>query len=171
MLMCQLCRQRQATVHFTRIINGQKVEMVVCEACARESNEIKLNFHQLLSGIMGQHSSKEVTSQPVPDMKCASCGQTIEEFNKTGLLGCPECYITFGEGIQTLLKRIHGNAKHHGKIPESLSGRQPPVINLMGLKQELQRCIREENYEQAAVLRDKIKEAEKLQENEGPVQV
>jgi protein arginine kinase activator len=163
MLMCQLCRQRQATVHFTRIINGQKVEMYVCEACARESNEIKLNLHQLLSGIMGQEASKGIPDEPVPAVKCAVCGMTAEEFNKTGLLGCTECYRTFGESIHTLLKRIHGNVKHHGKVPMKLSSRLQPVRNLLALKQELQKCILEENYEQAAVLRDLIKEAEKAQ--------
>lgn len=161
MLMCQLCRQRQATVHFTRIINGQKVEMVVCEACARESNEMKINFHKLLSGIMGQEVSKEIPNEPAPALKCASCGMTAEEFNKTGLLGCTACYTTFGDSMQTLIKRIHGNTKHHGKTPGKMAAKLEPARNLMAMKQELQKCIREENYEQAAVLRDEIKEAEK----------
>jgi len=163
MLMCQLCRQRQATVHFTRIINGQKVEMVVCEACARESEEIKISFHKLLSGIMGMEAAKTIPNEPAPALKCASCGMTAEEFNKTGLLGCTECYTTFGEMMQTLTKRIHGNAKHHGKIPRQMAAKLQPARNLVAMKQELQKCIREENYEQAAILRDKIKEAEKSQ--------
>lgn len=163
MPICQLCRQRPATVHYTRIINGQKAEMVVCEACARENNDIQISFHKLLSSIMGMEVPKEVPNEPVPVLKCASCGMTAEEFNKTGLLGCTECYTTFGDMMQTLIKRIHGNAKHHGKIPVKMAAKLQPARNLMAMKQELQKCIQEENYEQAAILRDKIKEAEKMQ--------
>jgi len=65
--------------------------------------------------------------------------------------------------MQTLIKRIHGNAKHHGKIPAKIAAKLQPARNLMAMKQELQKCIQEENYEQAAILRDKIKEAEKMQ--------
>lgn len=162
MLMCRLCRQRQATVHLTRIINGQKVEMYVCEACARESNEIKLNLHKLLSGIISQEGSGGMPDEPASAVRCNGCGMTAEEFNRTGLLGCTECYKTFGESIQILLKRIHGNVKHHGKAPLQLSGRQP-ARHLLDLKEELQKCIREENYEQAAILRDRIKEEENIQ--------
>lgn len=163
MLLCQLCRQKQATVHFTRIINGQKVEMYVCEQCARENSDIKLNLHKLLSGIMGMDASKEIQDTPAPSLKCPTCGMTTEEFNKTGLLGCADCYGTFGESIQILLKRIHGNVRHHGKVPKKLSGKIYHARSLLSMKEELQKCILEENYEQAAILRDKIKEAEKLQ--------
>lgn len=163
MPICQICRQKQATVHYTRIVNGQKVEMHVCEQCARENSEIKLNLHKLLSGIMGQDASNEIKNAPVPAMKCKTCGMTAEEFNRTGLLGCADCYETFGESIQILLKRIHGNVRHHGKTPKKLAGKINQTRSLLSMKEELQKCILEENYEQAAILRDKIREAEKLQ--------
>lgn len=166
MLMCQLCKQRQATVHFTQIINGQKVEMVVCEQCARENNEIKININKLLSSFMGLDVSKGVQQEPIAAVRCSSCGMTIEEFNKTGMLGCTECYKAFGASIQTLLKRIHGNVKHHGKIPVKMSAKMSEEKNLLQMKEELQKCIREENYEKAAVLRDKIREMDKSREHE-----
>jgi len=169
MLICRLCGQRQATVHYTRIINGQKVETYVCVACARKNNEIKINLHKLLSGILGQEASKEIQEDPVPSVQCPSCAMTAGEFQKTGLLGCAECYTAFGESIQTLLKRIHGNVKHHGKVPPKLSAKLQPARNLLALKQELQKCIDEENYEQAAVIRDQIKEAEKNKSDSGSV--
>lgn len=164
-MMCQLCKQRQATVHFTRIINGQKTEMVVCDQCARQNNEITLNINKFLSSFMGLDSPKMVQNEPVVTIKCPSCGMTIEEINRTGMLGCAECYKAFGDSIQTLLKRIHGNVKHHGKIPVKMSGKINEQRNLLQLKEDLQKCIREENYEQAAILRDKIREFEKNGEN------
>lgn len=166
MLLCQICKQRQATVHFTRIQNGQKMEMYVCEQCARENNELKINIHKLLSGIMGPDASKGVQDEPVAAVKCTSCGMTAEEFNKTGMLGCTDCYKAFGDSIQTLLKRIHGNVKHYGKVPINLSAKMSEARNLQQMKEELNKCIREENFEQAAILRDKIKESEKTKGHE-----
>ena len=116
MLLCQLCKQREATVHFTRIVNQQKVEMYVCEQCARENNDLKINIHQLLSSIMGMKAAG-FEDAPVVAQKCNACGMTLEEFNKTGMLGCTRCYEAFSDSIQTMLKRIHGNVKHHGKVP------------------------------------------------------
>lgn len=164
MMLCQLCKQREATVHFTRIVNQQKVEMYVCKQCARENNEIKLNIHNLLSGIMGFEPDKGVHDTPTVTIKCEACGMTSEEFNKTGMLGCTQCYNAFGESIHTMLKRIHGNVKHHGKVPSNMTVKIQEEKNLLQLKEELEQCIQDENYEQAAVIRDKIKKLEKSKE-------
>ncbi len=155
-MLCQICKQREATVHYTHILNQQKVEMYVCEQCAKENSELKVNIHKLLSGIMGVEPMGGLHHQVVM-AKCGKCGMTIEEFNKTGMLGCTNCYEAFGDSIQTMLKRIHGNVKHHGKIPAKISGRIKEANNLRLLKEELQKCISREDYEQAAVIRDKIR--------------
>lgn len=160
-MLCQLCKKREATVHFTRIINQQKVEMYVCEQCARENSELKVNIHKLLSGIMGIGTPADIEEAPFTTLKCESCGLTIEEFNKTGLLGCAKCYDAFGDSIKTMLKRIHGNVKHHGKVPKKISGKIKDAYNLRSLKEELQKCIDKEEYEKAAQIRDKIKVLEK----------
>lgn len=160
MQLCQICKQRMATVHYTRILNQQKVEMYVCEQCARENNELKINIHKLLSGIMGVEPMGELHGQPAVMTKCDKCGMTIEEFNKTGMLGCTNCYEVFGDSIQTMLKRIHGNVKHHGKIPVKISGKIKEANDLRLLKEDLQKCISREDYEQAAIIRDKIKALE-----------
>jgi len=167
-MLCQLCKKREATVHYTRIVNQQKVEMYVCEQCARENNDLKINIHKLFSAIMGMDEPDGIVEAPFTTLKCSFCGMTIDEFNKTGLLGCAKCYEAFSDSIQTMLKRIHGNVKHHGKIPGKVSGKIRDAYNLRSLKEELQRCIENEEYEKAAQIRDKIKVLEKsLQENEG----
>jgi len=167
-VLCQLCKKRKATVHYTRIVNQQKVEMYVCEQCARENGDLKINIHKLFSAIMGIDEPEGIEEAPFTTVKCGFCGMTIEEFNKTGLLGCARCYDVFNESIMTMLKRIHGNVKHHGKIPRKVSGRIRDAYNLRSLKEELQKCIEREEYEKAAQIRDKIKVLEKsLHEKEG----
>jgi len=160
MLLCQICKQREATVHYTRILNQQKVEMYVCEQCAREKNELKINIPNLISGIMGFNPIGELHEQPVAMAKCGKCGMTIQELNKTGMLGCTNCYKVFGDSIQATLKGIHGNVKHHGKIHVKISGKIKEANNLRLLKEDLQKCISREEYEQAAIIRDKIRALE-----------
>lgn len=160
-MLCQLCKMREATVHFTRIVNQQKVEMYVCEQCARENSDLKINIHKLFSAIMGADEPDGIEETPFTTIKCGFCGMTIEEFHKTGLLGCAKCYDAFSDSIQTMLKRIHGNVKHHGKIPKKISGKIRDAYNLRSLKEELQKCIENEEYEKAAQIRDKIKSLEK----------
>ena len=49
------------------------------------------------------------------------CGFTQADFKKAGRLGCcPECYETFAEGLEGLLKTMHKGTRHVGKVPESL---------------------------------------------------
>lgn len=167
MLLCQICKQREATVHYTRILNQQKVEMYVCEQCAREKNELKINIPNLISGIMGFDLMGGLHDHPVVMTKCSKCGMTVQELNKTGMLGCTNCYEVFGDSIQAMLKRIHGNVKHHGKVPVKISGKIKEENNLRLLKEDLQKCISREDYEQAAIIRDKIRELEMKTQKSG----
>ncbi|NLY18014.1 MAG: DNA helicase UvrBC [Clostridiaceae bacterium] len=160
-MLCQLCKQREATVHFTQIVNQQKTEMFVCEQCAGESSKLKIDLNKLLSGFMGPGNLSSIANTPVHAVKCKGCGMSIGEFNKTGKLGCSKCYEVFGDSIQAMLKQIHGNVKHHGKIPARVPDRIRQARELEGLKAQLKRCIQTEDYEQAAVIRDKIKAIEK----------
>ena len=78
-MICQICNINEATVHFTRIINSNKVEMFVCDRCAKENSNIKININQLLSGILGYDSSGIVTKHSKSEA-CPNCGMTIPEF-------------------------------------------------------------------------------------------
>jgi protein arginine kinase activator len=163
-MLCQLCKQREASVHFTQIVNQQKVEMFVCEQCVGENSKLKINLNKLLSGFMGMDNHSGIANAPVQPVKCNGCGMSIKEFNKTGKFGCSKCYESFTDSIQTMLKQIHGNVKHHGKIPARISETIKQARELQDLKSKLQKCVLEENYEQAAVIRDKIKAIEKTAE-------
>jgi len=160
-MLCQLCKQKEATVHFTQIVNQQKMEMFVCEQCAAENSKLKINLNMLLSGFMGSGGLGGIANTPVQAVKCKGCGMSIEEFNKTGRLGCSKCYEVFGDSIQAMLKQIHGNVKHHGKIPARISDSIKQARELEDLKTRLRQCIQTEDYEQAAIIRDKIKAREK----------
>lgn len=98
--------------------------------------------------------SPKVTSETV----CKSCGMGINEFLRTGKLGCSNCYEAFNPQIKQLLKRIHGNTSHVGKIPKGASSKLKVKRKMEVLRQELAEAIVEENFEKAAEIRDKLKQ-------------
>ncbi len=92
------------------------------------------------------------------ELKCPRCGFTQADFKKSGRLGCPECYSTFAEGLAGLLKTMHKGTRHTGKAPEALRATRENADRLKTLQNKLAKAIKDENYEQAAQLRDEIKQ-------------
>lgn len=154
MPLCQICKQREATVYFTQIVNGQKTDLFVCRQCAG-TDVVKIDLNSLITGLLGLNNEDEKIDQTV--MKCNRCGMTVEEFNSTGRMGCSQCYEVFFEPMQSLLTRIHGNTSHRGKVPKKLEYQQIAEVQKEQLKKELQECIRTEAYERAAQIRDQIR--------------
>ncbi len=154
MPLCQICKQREATVYFTQIVNGQKTDMFVCRQCAG-ADVVKIDLNSLITGLLGLNNEEERTAPTVA--QCDRCGMTVEEFNKTGRMGCSQCYEVFFEPMQSLLTRIQGNTTHRGKTPNKFEHRQNAQSQIEQLKQELQECIRTEAYERAAQIRDQIR--------------
>lgn len=168
-MLCQNCQQRPATVHLTKIINFAKTEMHLCEVCAKAAgNELGIifgtnfTFQNLIAGLLGD-SSLELEQQPSigKGLSCPNCGLTFSDFKNTGLLGCGECYRHFKTGLDPLLKKIHGSITHTGKVPRRTGGKVRIKKEIQDLRNQLQQAIQKENYEQAANLRDKIRQLEK----------
>lgn len=82
---------------------------------------------------------------------------SFEDFRKTGKLGCTNCYKLFKENLAPILRRLHGNAEHTGKVPAKISGCIKNSNEIEKLKNELTDAIDREEYEKAAQLRDRIR--------------
>ena len=96
-MQCQDCQQRQATLHFTKIINGEKTEFHICEQCAREKGEQfpgtnSFSIHQLLSGLLNFEQPVQGKSASINNLTCDNCGMTYEQFTRIGRFGCAHCY-------------------------------------------------------------------------------
>lgn len=164
-MQCQICNVRTATVHFTQIINNEKVEMHLCHKCAKEKgmhtlgNPININvFFSSLLGFNEEQSDTQQTSQKT--VSCQKCGMSFEEFQRTGKVGCNNCYEVFEESLNPLIKRIQGSVEHGGKIPYKLSETITISREISRLKDLLGKAISREEYEKAAEIRDKIKSLE-----------
>lgn len=161
-MLCDECMKNNATIHLTTFVNGQVKTVHLCPQCAAKRNKPVVmpgfSFNDLLSAFYENEETEEVA--------CDVCGTTLASFQKTGKLGCAQCYKVFESSIMPVLKGIHMNEKHTGKRPgervvfdmekeSAAEGRKEE------LKRELRAAISTENFEEAARLRDEIALLEK----------
>ncbi|AUS95571.1 hypothetical protein CDQ84_17095 [Clostridium thermosuccinogenes] len=164
-MLCQNCQKRVANVHYTQIVNNKKIELYLCEQCAREKGQLGMeeafNLNDFFSGFLGFGGSPGYMQPAAPKSSvCSECGMSFEEFQKTGKLGCANCYATFSDRLKPLVKRLHGGIKHTGKAPLKVSQSANTSTKLEKLKDMLAKAIQNEEYEKAAEIRDQIKALE-----------
>ncbi|WLV24785.1 UvrB/UvrC motif-containing protein [Aciduricibacillus chroicocephali] len=168
---CQDCHERDATLHFAQSVNGQKKEVHLCEQCAKErgylsGQEDGYSLQDLLFGLFNMEPASQKTepvSQKEPT-RCPKCGMSFTEFKRIGKFGCAECYYTFSDKLDPVFRRVHsGNIRHQGKIPKRKGGSLHIKKQILGLRSELQHLIEQENFEEAAEVRDEIRALERKQ--------
>jgi protein arginine kinase activator len=167
-MMCQECGKKPATLHFTKIVNGEKTEFHICESCAREKGELipgtsgGFSIHNLLSGLLDfEPSQSPSAASRAQQLRCDNCGLTYSQFSKLGRFGCSHCYESFSERLDPLFKRVHGNTVHTGKVPKRSGSMIQYKREIDRLKREMMYRIDHEEFELAAELRDRIKELER----------
>lgn len=82
-------------------------------------------------------------------------------------MGCSKCYDKFEPQMELLLRRIHGGGIHVGKVPARSGAGLKEKRVLSDLKNKLQELIQKEEFEEAALIRDKIRELENNAKGEG----
>lgn len=174
-MFCEKCKHNEATVHLTEIIKNVKSEVHLCEACAREIglNSKLANFNLTVPDMLSFLDLEEA-GELVDANRCRGCGYTFLDYRKTGKLGCPECYRYLRSSLDQVVAGYHGGKRHVGKMPLNYIEMKAPVRALpdknlklaektdtiVDLKKKLEQAVEEERYEEAAVLRDRIRRDE-----------
>ena len=158
-MLCSICKEKEATVHLTQIV-GEKMQKVdLCEECAKTKGVNDPAGFSLADLLLGLGASQEMEQAAGgTDLKCPRCGFSQSDFKKAGRLGCSECYATFAEGLEGLLKTMHKGTRHAGKVPEALRQSREQADRLKLLQKKLAKAIEGEKFEEAAKLRDEIKQ-------------
>ena len=154
-MICEACHEKEATVHLTQVAGGAVKKVHLCEECAAKSGfdiHGPLSIQDILLG-MGQVPGEASAG---PERSCPKCHFRRADFKKTGRLGCPDCYETFSAELLPLIKAMHRSDQHMGKIPsrEGIAVRLSSEI--AAIQKALDQAISNENYEEAARLRDQI---------------
>lgn len=158
-MLCEKCGKTDATTHIRSVVNGVVTEKHLCSHCAAIEgyNDVKgNNLSQMLSSMFGDTLS---TSSKTQLTRCSCCGLTFADIAESGKCGCPKCYTIFYEQLLPYLKRVHGSTKHTGKIPNRvpMAERKDKKETVAELRSVLNKLVSEEKYEEAAVVRDRIK--------------
>ena len=179
-MMCDDCGIRTAKFHLVTIINGDRVERDLCPSCmAKHQKKLPGIDFSNLAGILNSilEGGKDAAEQEKLEAEyegytCDQCGMTYAEFQKGGMLGCANCYKAFKVPLTALLQRVHGNTQHAGRVPGGVHSGVSIRMNIDRLKQKLQRAVADEEYEQAARLRDAIRALTiQLERQEGDIKV
>lgn len=170
-MLCQKCNEKEATIHYTNIVNGMKVETHLCPICAKEKGDLFMSMdqfvlpaplQQFIAGLLLSDAQHMVGEAEPSTAVCPFCGLSYGQFLKQGKFQCPDCYVTFEEALYPLFEKLHNkNKRHVGKIPKR--GGENMIIRqqLATLKLHLKEMIAIENFEEAARIRDEIRALEK----------
>jgi protein arginine kinase activator len=177
-VFCQRCQKESASVHVTEINEaGAKAELHLCEECAKAKGVPPVpssSVFALFKELMEKTSAVSRTR----DRQCPQCGMTFGEFKAKGRFGCPHDYEVFQSRVIPLLERIHGASENVGEgeaasagsvgipAPSAAPSAAPTAVDISAaelkrLRKELQRVIKNEEYEEAARIRDRIQVLEK----------
>lgn len=169
-MLCQQCKQNPATTHIKRSVNGVTTELHLCAACAKEQGlsplfgGMAMDMNNFWGNLFSEPSAAALRSTKV----CNGCGSTFAQIAHSGKVGCPACYDTFFDRLQPTIERIHGKATHVGKRPtdtrltvtkaEEDAPKEPTKEEkIKDLQQQLEACIKAQEYEKCAALRDEIR--------------
>ncbi len=156
-MLCDICKQNEAKVHLTQMDHGKTKKVDLCETCSKAKGLDDPAAFSLADLLLGLGAAQEMEqASAVGDLKCPHCGFTQADLKKTGRLGCAECYLTFAEALEGLLRTMHKGTKHVGKAPHALKQSQDLSDKLKGLQKRLDKAITDEDFETAIHLRDDI---------------
>ncbi len=180
-MLCDNCGKREANVKYSENINGRKKELNLCEECSQKLGITNMDFNMPIdfSSFFGEFMEDFARPDFMPllneikTLKCDQCGYTFDDIVNNGRLGCGNCYETFGERLDPIIKKIQGANRHIGRIGKIVDNKieqkeekkmNPQEVKkeskLEKLQEELKQAIKEERYEDAAKLRDEIKKLE-----------
>ncbi|MBE6389259.1 MAG: hypothetical protein E7043_03695 [Lentisphaerae bacterium] len=165
-MLCDKCKKNEATVHIKEFHNGKCTNFHLCEQCAKNSGEevnipgigfnlaeVLLNVNKFSENIHSKHDHRK------DDSVCPVCNWTTDKIRQNdGKVGCPACYHTFDKLIKEAVSQVQRGSLHLGKRPRSSKQKSPALKRneLESLQKELRMLIANEEYEAAAVCRDRI---------------
>ncbi|MCX7915154.1 MAG: UvrB/UvrC motif-containing protein [Verrucomicrobiae bacterium] len=159
-MLCHSCQKKEATIHLTQIIEGKIQKLDLCEECAKAQGLTEPLSGSLASLMMGTETKTPEPASEDAGVRCPDCGFTHADLRRINLLGCPTCWETFEKTLMPLLRTMHKGERHVGKIPRRVAYTLELTEKVRALREELNLAVQREKYEDAAQLRDRIRQLE-----------
>lgn len=174
-MICDFCKKNKATIHLIRVQNDNVEKVNICAECAEDftffsEDDFYKDLTKILYKIFKADEGQPNGIRELKNLKnleirknrsCSFCGMDLKNIKKLGKMGCPNCYREFKNILLPIIKAIHKNIEHRGKIPENTTGQIKLEKSIRDLRNRLKREIFIENFEEAARIRDEIRQLEK----------
>ena len=158
-MLCDRCKKNMASLVIEENINGEEIKLSLCPSCAME-HQFTISFNDVLKGLLNFGDESFGGFKTKTGLECPNCGLDLEGFKRAGKLGCSECYETFNSELSQIYNRIQTNPTNKGKIPKSHGEPYLKSRAIRDYREELENALSLEEYEEAARLRDEIRELE-----------
>lgn len=165
-MLCQKCQTNVATIRYAEVVDGRVTEQHVCAACVAVLEKgVSSGFELSEVGPRARRPAPEsaavaARSDDSDQQACGVCGMPLAGILATQHVGCPSCYDNFPSEIGPMLQAVHRFSAHKGKSAHTVTVREQLRSALHAKRGLLRSVLREENYEEAARLRDEIKRLE-----------
>ncbi|HNR29629.1 MAG TPA: hypothetical protein PKI11_01955, partial [Candidatus Hydrogenedentes bacterium] len=136
----------------------------LCEACmARYQGDEGTGFElatppKMLDQTAGDRVVRDTSTGR--QGRCPTCGAPLSQVSEEGKVGCTSCYTHFGRQIDSILEGLHPSLHHRGKAPRLDDTRARLRADLQTKRSLLRTMLGAEKYEEAAQLRDEIRDLE-----------
>ncbi len=166
-MKCDFC-SKKATVFLTQLVEGQMKKVCLCDGCAQErgvTDPTGFSLADLLLGGLpgGPGTTTGVSGGHAPSgRRCQTCGFTMDDLKRVRRFGCGDCYATFSEEVGQMVRGMHKGSTHIGKVPKGLMAQQYRNQRIEELRSRLDQAIASESYEEAAGIRDEIRNLDEV---------
>jgi len=162
-MLCENCKIREAKITLVEVKDGETRTLHLCPICAE-----KLSLGLPEKSAAGSESPEEKTERgsrikETRELVCPTCGMSFSEFAKKGRFGCPDCYCALEDKVKEILEEIHGSSLYRGRRYSTDRKVSELLKREKELEEALEKAVREENFEEAARIRDKL---QKLREED-----
>jgi len=159
-MLCDVCKENQATIRLISVVDGQKTERHLCTSCVtKQKLQLRTEGVQnILSAFISNNVGKKASRNP--DLRCSGCGMRFDDVVHLAKMGCAQCYQDFSEQLKPMLLRMHGGLRHTGRVPQNADVSMKAQRRIEQIRREMDMAVVVEDFELAATLRDEIKELE-----------
>lgn len=162
-MKCNFC-DTKATVFLTQLVESQMKKVCLCDHCAKEKGVTDPTGFSLadllisgLPGGPGAVAAAGPTAVSGNSKKCVTCGFTFDDLKRVRRMGCSDCYAAFSDEVAQMVRGMHKGNSHIGKVPAGLIATQFRNQRIEELRSRLEQAIISESYEEAAGIRDEIR--------------
>lgn len=163
---CERCKNKKATLFYADEGGGRHALCATCGATrdklansgtAPEADTAEAFIPPLSLTLKAELILPMLDNKELSDRICKGCGTTAAALAENGLMGCPECYVTFFELLPIKDQTLSDESIDRGRMPHTVKKRIERAAELSRLSSELRSAISAEDYESAAILRDRIR--------------